>query len=103
MRKCKIIFRNSKIYYNLIIDEDKNICSFNDQIKEININRLLEEIDSIINNWQPSKTNGIVLDGNTLEINYQDNYNEILQLKFNSLSMPSNAIDLYKLLEALNG
>ena len=103
MRKCKIIFRNSKIYYNLLIDEEKNMCSFNNIIKEININSLLEKIENIIINWQPAITNGVVLDGNTLEVYYQDSNDELSQLKFNSLSMPSNAIDLYKLLEALNG
>lgn len=103
MRKCKIIFRNSKIYYNLIIDEEKNMCSFNNIIKEININSLLEKIENIIINWQPTITNGVVLDGNTLEVYYQDSNDELSQLKFNSLSMPSNAIELYKILESLNG
>ena len=103
MRKCKIIFRNSSIYYKLMIDEEKNICSFNNQNKQININSLLEKIENIIINWQPAITNGVVLDGNTFEIYYQNNNDKLLQLKYNSLSMPSNAIDLYKILEALNG
>ena len=104
MRKCIIIFKNSKIYYKLLIDEEKNVCSFNNQNKQININTLLEKIENIIFSWQPANTtNGIVLDGNTFEIYYQNNNDELLQLKYNSLSMPSNAIDLYKLLEALNG
>lgn len=103
MRKCKInlIYPFKKDV--ILIDEEKNICTYCDRKKDINIPNLLDNLELIMASWDKNThtTNGQILDGTDLEVYYKNNDVQ-LEYKFNMLSAPSNINKLYQLLEGLN-
>ena len=103
MRKCKIVFNSSKVYFSLMIDEEKMKCSFCNKITNVDITKLLDKIENIIAHWQQPQTTSNIIDGARLDIYFVDNSNTLKEMKFNDINLPSNTQELISLMEALNG
>ena len=103
MRKYKIVFNSPKVYFSLMIDEEKMKCSFCNKIINVDVTKLLDKIEHIIAHWhQPQKTSNII-DGTRLDIYFVDNSNTLKEMKFNDFNLPSNTQELITLMETLNG
>ena len=103
MRNFRLILKSQKTSIDLLINEKQEVCILNTQTKNLNIKNYLDRIEIIIKNWKQNTTSKkLVLDGLFVSIYWQKGNDEILQLKYNDLTLPKNFMQLYTILEEIN-
>lgn len=102
MRKYKVIISELTNTTTLVLDEEKNICLYNNNQIDANIELLLCQIEDVISEQQNEENNFFVVDGVEIEIYFIDNERKT-QYKLNLNNAPKACSKICKIMEGING
>ena len=102
MRKCKIIISDLANTNTLILDEEKNVCLYNNNQLDENVELLLCQIEDVISEQPNEENKYLIVDGVEIEIYFIDNERKI-QYKLNLNNAPKACSKICKIMEGING
>jgi len=102
MRKCKIIISDLANINTLILDEEKNVCLYNNIQRDENVELLLCQIEDVISEQPNEENKYLIVDGVEIEIYFIDNERKI-QYKLNLNNAPKACSKICKIMEGING
>ena len=102
MRKYKVIISELTNTTTLVLDEEKNICLYNNNQIDANIELLLCQIEDAISEQANEENNFFVVDGVEIEI-YLIANEEKKHFKLDMTNNPMACCKICKIMEGING